>query len=355
MSVTGLALYGLLVSLPLLGIDVSGRTHASKLVDLPAAFLGRGWLFLAVLVLGTIVLAPLAEVLLSILVLGGADAPERRARLPRLVRWRARLAPWSMLDVFLLGVFVAYTRLGALAPVSLGTAGFVLGAMVVVKVAAVSLLDEHALWEEIGPPSPPRAAPTAIACEACGYLADRPEGAGCPRCGAVLHHRRPGSVQRTWAFLIAAVVLYIPANVFPVLTTIRLGHGQASTILGGAQELLAAGQWPLALLVFVASLCVPILKILGLSVLLISTHRGAHARLRDRTRLYRIVDVIGRWSMIDVFMISILTALVQQGKLATVTPDLGAACFAGVVVLTMFAAASFDPRLMWDAAARSHP
>ena len=110
--------------------------------------------------------------------------------------------------------------------------------------------------------------------------------------------------------------------------------------------------WPLAVLVFFASITVPLLKLLGLGLLLVSTHRGWDARLRDRTRLYRIVEWIGRWSMIDVFAISLLVALIRMGLLAAITPDRGAACFAAVVVLTMLAATSFDPRLMWDAAAR---
>ncbi len=352
LSVTGLALFGLFASLPLVGITLSGQTRTSTLLGFPTAFASQGRPLLAILVLGTIVLAPLVRLLLTILVLGGARASSRPTVLARLARWRGQLAPWAMIEVFLLGVFVAYTRLGDIAPVTLGLAAFALGALVMAKVASQALLDEHVLWEEIGPPAPLRAEPRAIACETCGFLTSRPEGAPCPRCSATLHRRRPGSIQQSWAFLIAAVMLYIPANVFPVMTIIRLGHGQPSTILGGVQELLGAGLWPLALLVFVASICIPILKIFGLALLLVSTQRGARRRLRDRTRLYRIVDAIGRWSMIDVFMISILTALVQNGALATVTPDLGAACFAAVVVLTMLAAASFDPRLMWDAARR---
>jgi paraquat-inducible protein A len=145
-------------------------------------------------------------------------------------------------------------------------------------------------------------------------------------------------------------VLYIPANLYPVLTVIQLGAGAPSTILGGARELLDSGMWPLAALVFFASVAVPMLKLVGLIVLLVSVQRGWGARLRDRTVLYRIVRWIGRWSMIDIFMESILVALVQFGGLVTIDPGIGALYFAGVVVLTMFAAESFDPRLMWDAA-----
>jgi len=176
-------------------------------------------------------------------------------------------------------------------------------------------------------------------------------GMRCPRCGFRLHDRKGGSIQRTWAFAIAAVVLYIPANVYPVLTVVRLGSGEPSTILGGVQELFEIGMWPLAALVFFASVAVPVLKLVGLGILLISTHNGSGWALHDRTVLYRIVDAIGRWSMIDIFMESILVALVQFGQLASVYPGPGAVAFAAVVILTMLSARSFDPRLMWDSAA----
>jgi len=129
------------------------------------------------------------------------------------------------------------------------------------------------------------------------------------------------------------------------------GTGQPNTILGGVRDLIRSGLWPLALLVFFASIAVPVLKLISLGVLLISTQRRSRWRLHDRTALYRVVEGIGRWSMIDVFMISILVALVQFGTLETVIPGPGAIAFAGVVILTMFAAECFDPRLMWDAAA----
>ncbi len=158
----------------------------------------------------------------------------------------------------------------------------------------------------------------------------------------------------SWALLIAAAVLYIPANTLPILTVIQFGKGAPSTILGGVVELADAGQWPLAALVFIASVSVPVLKLFGLAYLLISTQRRARGHLAQRTRLYKVVEAVGRWSMLDVFMISIITALVQAGELATITPGLGALSFCAVVILTMLAASNFDPRLMWDAAQRDH-
>jgi paraquat-inducible protein A len=173
----------------------------------------------------------------------------------------------------------------------------------------------------------------------------------CPRCGSRLHERKPNSIARTWALAIASAILYVPANVYPVLTVVQMGSGAPSTILGGVEELLAAGMYPLAALVFFASIMVPMLKLSGLVLMLTTTQAGWDGRLRDRTVLYRIVRAIGRWSMIDIFMESILVALVQFGSVVTIDPGVGAVAFAAVVILTMFAAETFDPRLMWDAAA----
>lgn len=171
----------------------------------------------------------------------------------------------------------------------------------------------------------------------------------CPRCRTALHSRHPRSVQNTWALLIAATILYIPANVYPVMLVEQVGRETLSTILGGVVKLMESGQYVLALLVFVASVVVPLLKIGGLSLLLITIHRRSRWRPRDRTRLYRLIDFVGRWSMLDIFVIAALIAVVRLGSLVTILPEVGVIAFAAVVVLTMLAAKSFDPRLMWDA------
>jgi len=176
----------------------------------------------------------------------------------------------------------------------------------------------------------------------------------CPRCGTVLHSRKPNSLSRTWALVLAAWIFYIPANLLPVMTVISFGKGKPDTILSGVQELIAAGMWPLALVVFIASIIVPMLKLILLMYLLLSVQYRSHWRARDRTLLYRIVEAVGRWSMIDIFMISILVALVKLGSIATIEPGAGATSFAAVVVITMFAAMSFDPRLIWDAMEQKH-
>jgi paraquat-inducible protein A len=192
-----------------------------------------------------------------------------------------------------------------------------------------------------------------IHCHLCGQLsrvgkAPKSSTQTCPHCDATLHERKPNSITRTWALVIAAIILYIPANILPVMTVISMGHGEPDTILSGIHALRESGMWPLALLIFFASITVPMLKLLGLIFLLVSVQIKSSWRPKERTKLYRIIEAVGRWSMVDIFMVSILVALVKLGSLATIEPGAGATFFAGVVVITMFAAMSFDPRLIWD-------
>jgi len=171
---------------------------------------------------------------------------------------------------------------------------------------------------------------------------------GCPRCRAAVHRRKPNSLSRTWALLIAAVICYVPANVYPIMEVTSLGQDQADTILSGVIFLAVHGMWPLAAIVFIASVVVPVLKIILLATLTLSVQRRSQWRPRDRARLYRVVEAVGRWSMVDVYVVTILVALVHLGSLASVEAEIGAFFFGAVVVLTMFAAQSFDPRLIWD-------
>jgi len=170
----------------------------------------------------------------------------------------------------------------------------------------------------------------------------------CPRCGASLHDRKPDSIARTWALVLAAIIFYIPANVLPITIVISLGKAQSDTIMSGVIYFVQSGMWPIALVIFLASVFVPLLKLLILIFLLISVQRKSSWRQQDRTRLYRITEVIGRWSMVDIFVVTILVALVHLGGLATIHAGPGAIFFGAVVVTTIFAAMSFDPRLIWD-------
>jgi len=188
-------------------------------------------------------------------------------------------------------------------------------------------------------------------CETCGLLS-RPETGEdegrCPRCDEELFFRKPGSIQRTWAFLIAAAICYVPANVLPVLTTVTAAGRDSDTILQGVVLLWSPTGWPLSLIVLFASIMIPSAKILALVYLLVSVQRGSIQNNGQRIRLYRLVELIGRWSMVDVFVDTFTAALIQLQPLMSVEPAAGLPFFAAVVVLTMLAAESFDPRLIWD-------
>ncbi|MFZ5934423.1 paraquat-inducible protein A [Pseudomonas putida] len=170
----------------------------------------------------------------------------------------------------------------------------------------------------------------------------------CTRCGAIVHARRPNSIIRTWALLITASILYIPANLLPIMTISTLGQGSGDTIMSGVITLLKHGMVPIAAVVFIASILVPTFKLVGIGLLLYSVQRRQPLSARQRILMYRFIEFIGRWSMLDIFVIAILVAVVNFGRIASVEANLGAVAFATVVILTMLAALTFDPRLIWD-------
>ncbi|WP_366918264.1 paraquat-inducible protein A [Accumulibacter sp.] len=188
-------------------------------------------------------------------------------------------------------------------------------------------------------------------CAACGLVSRLPIGAAsghCPRCGERVHFRRPASVERSWALVISALILYIPANLLPVLGTFTPLGEQTDTILQGVVELWSPTSWPLAIVVFVASIVIPLGKLIALGYLLLTVQRGWLQSNRQRGRLYRMIRFIGRWSMLDVFVDTFTVALVQLQPLMWVKPGPGVLFFAAVVVVTMLAVNAFDPRLIWD-------
>ncbi len=357
-SLSALVLLLLAIEMPFLELSTVGRTYQATLLTGPVQLEGHGMWEVSGVVLVTLIGVPILQQVLILTVLLGLRTPNPSRRLPLLFAWVEALRPWSMVEVFLLGAFVAYSRLQAIAQVEVGPALFALGGVMLCIIAVDVELDGEDVWETIEARGLPlRVAEQTqyplIGCDTCRHVLHARPGTRCPRCFSRLRVRKPYSLGRAWALGGAAAALYIPANIYPILTLIRFGRGAPSTIIGGVIELAQAQMWPLAILVLTASIIVPLAKLAALAILLIMTGEGSVTRLRDRTRLYRLIDVIGRWSMIDVFMLTILVALVRMGFIATVLPGIGAVAFASVVILTMFAAASFDPRIMWDAAARA--
>ncbi len=359
LGASGLIVLTIALLMPFITVDFAGRLHHSDLVTGIWEFANLGFYELAFFVLLNTIVAPAVIWLFSAavpLLLQMRRPP--RAVIP-MVLWIERLSPWAMVEVYLIALFVSYTKLVDLATVTFGPAVYAMAAMMMITVIMHARIDHGEFWvamerRGLTQRPPPSDVGRTFSCHGCGLLLrlwSRPtDDLRCPRCRSAVHHRKPHALGRTWAFLIAAAVFYVPANLYPVMTMISLGKTYPSTIFGGVIEMIHLGSWPLALIIFCASIAVPGLKIFSLALLLITTQLGSRWRLHDRTRLYRLVELIGRWSMIDVYVVSVLIALVQIGQLATFFPGLGATCFATVVVLTMLAAMSFDPRLMWDRA-----
>jgi paraquat-inducible protein A len=351
LCIAGLVLAVIANAMPLMSLRLEGRVQEASLASGAIALLQGGLWPLGALILATTVAAPLAKlggttyVLLSL----AHAAPSQSAR--RVFRWMEKLRPWAMIEVYLLGVAVAYVKLADIATIEVGLAAYALAALMLVMATVDATLDAETIWQAFSPVPGGDDEGMLVRCGCCSLVGGSDRGRPvCRRCGSSLHGRKPDSIQRSWALVTAAAILYVPANYFPVMTVVTFGSGEPDTIISGVRHLIASGMWPLALLVFFASITVPVLKLLSLVGLLIATQRRSRWRMRERTLLYRIVETIGRWSMIDIFMLSILVALVRLGSIASIEPGAGALAFAAVVVITMIAATAFDPRLMWDSA-----
>lgn len=348
-------LFAMSLYFPLMSLHVIGRFASATVFDGPIRLLDYGTWELTVLVVLTLMVMPTAKLVVMLSALIATMRRWRSRRLAWAFGWLERISPWSMLEVFLVGAGVAYTRLHAIADVHIEPALIFAGAFVLVLAAADAVLDREAVWQGIGGVryGPASEHVPVIGCDVCGLVLRADPSEHCPRCAHSLEHRKTNSIVRVWACVIAAGILYVPANLLPVMTIVRGGRGGAHTIMGGVIELAENQLWGLAILVFLASVAVPLLKLAILISILVLTGRGSPAYLRWRTRLFKLVRQIGRWSMIDVFMVTIFVGLLHMGPLSNVTPDAGALAFAAVVVLTMLATEALDPRLMWDAASQA--
>ncbi len=356
LTLAGLVLFVVANAFPFLGLQIGAEHTEMTLVIAVQQLWADGRPDLAAVVAVTTLIAPALQLLLLLYLLVPLSMNRTPRDLPQVFSLITRLGPWSMMDVFMLGILVAAIKLADMATLVVGPALIAFLCLIFALAWAQAALDRQAIWERV-PVTLARDSDEIsgepLECHTC-HLAiappeTRPKGyLRCPRCLTSLHHRKPQALGRAWALLIAAMICYVPANVLPIMHTSTLTGNQSDTIMSGVLFLLHHGMWPIALVIFIASVFVPLLKIIVLAYLLLSVQLKVKARPRDRTRLYRMTEGIGRWSMIDVYVVAILVALVHLGNLATVNAGLGAAFFAAVVILTMIAAHSFDPRLIWD-------
>jgi paraquat-inducible protein A len=323
LALAALALAVIGNAIPVVVVELQGRERSTTLLGVTRVLWDQDRPILAVLVLITAVVLPLLQAAGMAAVLATAW----RRKLPlaggRAARWLGVLRVWAQSDIVLLGVLVALAKLGTLAEVRPGLGLFALaGAMILSVVVGGSFS---------GAPLPD----------------DR---AGPAKRGQVPASARGASkLQAPLAFLLAAIILYVPANVLPIMRTTALFRTQEDTIIGGIVFLWDTGSWPLAVVVFVASVAVPLVKFLALGLLIVTSWRRSSWRRGDRARLYRGIELVGRWSMLDIYVVGVLAALVRARPFAAVEAGPAALAFAAVVVLTMLASASFDPRSIWAA------
>jgi paraquat-inducible protein A len=356
LTVAGLILFVVANSFPFLGFKLQAQVHETVLITGVRELYHQGMWILATVVLLTTIVMPAAQMIGLLYVL----VPLRLNRIPwklkQVFRFIQSLRPWAMMEVFMLGILVSIVKLAKMATIVPGIAVFAFMALIFILAACLAVLDPHAVWEKIKIQESIRGIPVAqthpIACHTCHLLCCFPSNGGhgltCPRCGTHLHQRKPDSIARTWALILGAAIFYIPANVLPITIVTSLGKKQADTIISGVMYFISSGMWPIALVIFVASVFVPLVKLLALSYLSFSVPRKSRWRPADRTKIYRMAEVVGRWSMVDVYVVTILVAMVNLGALATIEAGPAAVYFCGVVIITMFAAMSFDPRLIWD-------
>lgn len=349
----------LLLTLPFsfLAFSMAGIFQEIVLFDAAQAMFTNDWPILALLIALTIVILP-GLFLAAVIYLYASIA--MRQPLPGthfLARMLSGLKPWLMTDVFLLGVLVSLGKLYGMAHVELGWSFVAFCFYVLFLVRTVSLVDADWLWFALlHEPKPPEGAYTGataasqglVGCPVCGLLNTKTENA-CRRCHSSIRAPSSFRLQATWALIIAATILYIPANLYPMMTTVTIGGTIYSTILGGVVQLIQTDNYVLAAIIFTASFIVPIAKVLALGYLCWLAAYPRPMASKRRMQLYRITEVIGRWSMIDVFVVSITVALMQAGVIMSIYPGAAAAAFAAVVIITMLAAMTFDPRLLWIA------
>lgn len=353
LNLAALMLFIMVNCLPFLSLKIHGRFVENYFLSgaFQLYYLGMGEVGLLVFL--TSFLFPLISVtgMLYILV------PKRMGLVPwqmnRVLRLVNALRPWSLVSVFMLGVLISFVKLLDLAEVIPGLGLYAFIGLMVVLAASGASFDAACLWDRDGGADTAGAVRGSarqnrlVSCHTCALVAEQGRDF-CPRCKSPLHSRKTNSMERTWALIIAAAVVFIPANVYPVMTVIQFGQGYPSTIMGGVVHLIDGGMWGLAMIIFFASIVVPVLKLIVLSYLLVSVKNRSDFRPKDRTLLFRVTEVVGAWSMVDIYVVAVLAGLVNLGALSTITPGIGVAFFGAVVVITMFAAASFDPRLIWD-------
>ena len=339
---------------PFVNMKVAGVTSEVTLMEIPRVMFSEDYASLGTFFLLFVQFVPAFCLVTVILLVNRVPLPDRLKR--RLARIFFMLKNWGMAEIFLAGVLVSFVKLMAYGDIGIGSSFIPWCLFCILHLRAFQCVDKRWLWDDIAP-APTLVQPLQVgvpgirqglrSCACCTAVLPVDQTV-CPRCHSHGHARRRNSLQFTMALLITSILLYLPANILPIMITDLLGDKMPSTILAGVILLWSEGSYPVALVIFIASIMVPTLKMIAIAWLCWDA-KGHGRRDSERMHLiYEVVEFVGRWSMIDVFVIAVLSALVRMGGLMNIYPAMGALMFALVVIMTMFAAMTFDPRLSWD-------
>jgi paraquat-inducible protein A len=368
-SLTGLLMYLPAISLPLMTFNSFGFSDSANILESIVNFYRNDYYLVSLMVLLSAVVFPL--ILLTTIFIITLQLQRKRypAYLAGLFRMHLHLEEWAMIEVYLLGIMVTIIKMGGTSDIHYHTGIFCFSSLVLITLAISTIVDHDLFWrtiEEKGPAEkniPPLASFSDqeeatvnaagqgfILCHTCHKLSPAAlAGTGCPRCRTILHERKPHSVARTWALILTAAILIVPANLLPIMEVDFLGIPDRSTIMDGIVYFFQDGSYLIGLIIFTASIVVPVFKIAGLFILLLATRPGNHHFLVQKTRMFRLIAFIGRWSMLDIFVIALLSVLVDYGFFTSIHTAPAATYFSLVVAATMFATMTFDPRIIWDA------
>ncbi|MGL5949184.1 MAG: PqiA/YebS family transporter subunit [Aeromonas sp.] len=350
-----LIMFVLANSFTFMSFSAKGITQGMTFIQCITTLVDQGYVFLSIVISLALIGLPLVYVGSMCLVLWRLDKGLHSNALRSLGRLLCRIKPWLMVDVFLVGVLISLVKLMGMADITMGLSFWAFAAYTVLLLKMLTSFDRMWLWQRLFGASPSLAhtpecsarAAQLVSCHICGAL--NPLGhVRCCRCADHLHSRKAGGLNRTWALLVTSAILYVPANIYPIMGTVFLGDDSPATIMGGVLVLWAMGSYPISAIIFIASILVPLGKILALFWLCYRVQNGDTSAPLAKLKLYRVTEFVGRWSMIDVFVVAILAGLIQLDSLMTIYAGPAAVAFAAMVLVTMVAAMSFDARLIWD-------
>lgn len=367
LSITGLLLYFPAMLLPLMTFKSFGFSGSANILESILNFYRNDYYFVSLMVLLSAVIFPLILLMTTFFIAFQLQKKTYPSSLKFLFRLHLHLEEWAMIEVYLLGILVTIIKMNDASDIDYHSGIFCFSCLVLITLAISTIVDRDLFWQEIagrgsenetaGLPEPPlekELAHTAaeaglILCHACHKLSPVSlAGSGCRRCQTILHGRKPQSIARTWALVVTAAIFLAPANLLPIMEVDFLGVPDRSTIVDGIIHFFQSGSYFIGLIIFTASILVPVFKIVGLVILLLATRPCSPYFLVQKTRLYRFIAFIGRWSMLDIFVIALLSVLVDYGFFTSIHTAPAATYFSFVVASTMFAAITFDPRIIWD-------